>query len=527
MELPTTLYPLWMMVGPVAYGSLALIATFTPGSRPSFLLRAARWSGWLGLATALLAAAMAYVKGSMQTPLLGAGGLGLSLRLDALSALMLVMIALLALVILRYSATYMDGDPHQGVFMGRLGLTISAVQCLVMSSNLLLFFLAWMATGISLQRLLVFYPERPGAQSAGRKKRIISRTNEAALLGAFLLVYQATGTGQLQAIFIDLTRPDFVAAHARLIGLAGVLMALAALLKSAQFPTHSWVTEVMETPTPVSALLHAGILNAGPFLVVRFSWLIASAPVAEGLLILVGGFTALFASTALLPQPAIKTALGYSSAAHMGFMLMVSGFGIYSPVMLHLVAHSFYKAHAFLASGSVVDTLRTERLSLPVRRGHPLRIGGSLLLALAIYFGLAWLWGVRSDEHPGLLGVGVIVVLGLSQIIAPAFDTKGPGTAVLYTIGMATGVGMAFFSLESSADLLLRNMVPPPGTMHSGRIFLMGLVLLAFTIAVLLQIVGPALPLSRRMQRLALHVRNGLYANAWSDRLSGTYRTSA
>lgn len=527
METQTALYPLWMLAGPLAYGALALLSVFYPGSRKPPMLRAARISTWIALAASVLGAVFVLRHGSLETPLAGLEGLGLSLRLDALSALMLVMIALLALVIMRYSATYLDGDPRQGAFLGRLGATIAAVQCLVMSGNLALFFVAWVATGWSLQRLLCFYAERPAARIAGRKKWIVSRLGELSLLGAFAMLYQATGTGQLRMLIERLAEPNLIAAQAGWLVPAALLLVLAALLQSAQFPTHGWLIEVMETPTPVSALLHAGILNAGPFLMVRFAALMETAPAAQALLIVAGGFTALFASTALLPQPAVKNALGYSSAAHMGFMLMVCGLGLYPAVMLHLVAHSFYKAHAFLASGSVIDTLRAERLALPRRTGHPARVLASLFAALAIYLGLAWLWGVRPDEHPGLLGVGAILVLGLAQIIAPALDSEGPVRAALRASGMALGVGMAFFSLESGAHYLLQSVLPPLSTMEPLRVALMAGVLIAFAGVVFLQIVGPALPPHRRLRRLAIHLRHGLYANAWFDRLTDAYRTTS
>ena len=174
-------------------------------------------------------------------------------------------------------------------------------------------------------------------------------------IGAAALLFQQFGTGDLETIFNGLQVMPAGALPATVEG-AAALIAVAAILKSAQFPTHSWLVEVMETPTPVSALLHAGILNAGPFLAVRLSFVLEQATVAPLLLIAFGAFTALFASKALLTQHSIKVGLGYSSAAHMGFMLMICGLGVYAAAILHLVAHSFYKAHAFLSSLALEST---------------------------------------------------------------------------------------------------------------------------------------------------------------------------
>ena len=135
---------------------------------------------------------------------------------------------------------------------------------------------------------------------------------------------------------------------------AAALLAIAALLKSAQFPTHGWLTEVMETPTPVSALLHAGVVNAGGFLLIRFADVMLQAPVVLAVLVMVGGFTALFGSLVMLTQSAVKTSLAWSTVAQMGFMILQCGLALFPIALLHIVAHSLYKAHAFLASGSAI-----------------------------------------------------------------------------------------------------------------------------------------------------------------------------
>jgi NAD(P)H-quinone oxidoreductase subunit 5 len=150
-------------------------------------------------------------------------------------------------------------------------------------------------------------------------------------------------------------------------------LALAAILKSAQFPTHGWLTEVMETPTPVSALLHAGVINAGGFLLIRFADVMLLSPGVLAVLVMLGGFTALFGGLVMLTQSAVKTSLAWSTVAQMGFMILQCGLALFPLALLHIVAHSLYKAHAFLASGQAVDGVAAIRRPGPWRSRTVLR----------------------------------------------------------------------------------------------------------------------------------------------------------
>ena len=280
----------------------------------------------------------------------------------------------------------------------------------------------------------------------------------------------------------------------------------------------------METPTPVSALLHAGILNAGPFLALRMAFVLDRSNAATALLIVIGGFTAVFASVVLLTQPSVKVALGYSSAAHMGFMLMVAGLGIFPAVLLHLVAHSFYKAHAFLSSGSVVDEIRAAPVALPRRLGHPVRLLSSAAIALVIYAVLALAWGLRLGDQPLLIAVGAILVLGTTQIIGPALDSDGPMTGTMRAVFLAAAVTVSFFTLEAGMQWILGAVVPHHGTRTGIHAALVAVIVASFATVIGFQLMAPARPPGRRQRRLALHLRNGLYANAAFDRLVGSLR---
>jgi len=517
---------LMVLLSPLAFSVAALSMFLQPGTRPWLVKKLSGWATLISFPVAAGAIWMLAEFGSRQSPMLGGYGLGLSLRIDPLSVVMFAMIVLLAYVIVRFSRHYLEGDERHGIFLGRLCATIAAVEVLVISGNLGLFVLAWIATSLSLHSLLVFYPERPRAVIAGFKKFLAARTGDVCLISACVLLYLRFDTGHLEAVFRGAQDALHHGTSGASIQSAAILFAVAALLKSAQFPTHGWLVEVMETPTPVSALLHAGILNAGPFLVARMANIIHGSVPASALLILFGGFTALFASTVLLTQPTIKVALGYSSAAHMGFMLMVCGFGVYSAAILHLVAHSFYKAHAFLSSGSVVDEGKAEYVSLPTRRAHPFRVALSILFAVLIYLGFTALWGTDPAAHPARLAIGVILVMGLSQIIVPALDSAGSLNGTVRAGLLAVGVATLFFVLETAAHAVLSPVLPHGGMTHPVTLVLAGFVVTMFGTVVLFQLFGSSIRSSPVFQRLAIHLRKGLYANALFDRLVGTFDRS-
>ena len=518
-----TLTVLPILLAPLLFILTSILSFFRPGNRPTPVLRMSMAASVVNLVMALYGIGVAALNGTTEGGTPEVAGLGLTFRLDPLSMLMFSMIALLGFVIIKFSHNYLDGDTRQGIFMGRLSATMAAVQFLVLSGNLLVLFLAWVLTSMMLHRLLVFYPERRRAVVAARKKFIVARLGDASLLSACILIYRHMSTGNLEVLFKAVNAGGNFPMGMEV---ATFLLAVAALLKSAQFPTQGWLIEVMETPTPVSALLHAGLLNAGPFLMVRMASLLSHSGTAPVLLIITGALTALIASVSYMTQASVKTALGYSSVAHMGFMLLVCGIGVYPAAMLHLVSHSFYKAHAFLSSGSTVDTLRASRVKEPLRKGNPVRIAVSILFAFIIYLVFATYWGIDHSTDFALLATGAIVVMGLSQIIAPALDSNGYLTSTLRAVLLSMLVALLFFSLESLAQYLLQNQLPglsEPDAMTKGLIVM---VLIVFAVTVLIQIVAPVVKHTIFWQKLGVQFRNGFYANAVFDRLTGAFDTS-
>lgn len=506
-----------------AYSLLAfayLVASKSPKGNAN-LGSTANMVGLLGIVSSLASLIIVLNVGTLHTPLLGVDGLGFSLRLDTLSTSILTMIAILGFTILKFSNHYMDGDQRKGIFFRRLAITIASVELLVLSGNIFQLITFWVITSFCLHYLLKFYKDRPQAISAARKKFIVARVGDFSLLIAGLLIYLEFGSGELAVIFEGI---QSMGALTTPLVAATVLLVVAAILKSAQFPTHGWLIEVVETPTPVSALLHAGLLNAGPFLMVRMGFLMIESTPASILLIVIGGFTALFASVVYMTQPSVKTALGYSSVAHMGFSLLICGFGVHTAAILHVVAHSFYKAHAFLSSGSVIDLVRARRIAAPKRNGSFFRIALGIAFSLGIYALACFLWGVNPSENFGLMVTGAIIVMGISQVFVALTDTKSTINTVLASTGIASFVAASFFMLEHGASVLLTGQLPlsaePGMAVQIAAVIVIGM----YAVVVFLQLIAPTLKRSSLGYQLGVHIRNGLYVNVIFDRMIGSLK---
>jgi len=499
------------LLAPLSLVAVWVLSFRQPGLRPRLVLEASGMAALVTLLSAALAVALLLWNGPVVFTLRGIP----LLRLDALSVVMFALIATLGGVVVRYSLRYLDGDPRQGKFLGNLALTIAAVSVLVTSATIVQLLAAWVATSLALHRLLLFYPDRSGAVLAARKKFVMARLGDLCLAAAALLLVRAFGTVDLGEMLAAARAAGAGAPSG--VALAGSLLALAAALKSAQFPTHGWLVEMMETPTPVSALLHAGILNGGVFLVVRLAEVVLLSPGALHALIVVGGFTAVFSSMVMVTQPSVKVALAYSSAAHMGFMLMVCGLRVWPMAIMHLVAHSFYKAHAFLSSGSAVEVARTA----PARTtGHlPGLLVGAFALSVLTVAGAGALFGMSLTHDAAQLGLAATLAIGLTQLLAqgvkPGSNAKVLGRTVLASAATAA----AFFGLERVAGHVLGGAVPLPTAPDPASVALMALVVLGFAAAMALQLRLPALTGSPRAAVFWVHLRNGFYANTLFDRL--------
>ncbi len=324
--------------------------------------------------------------------------------------LMQALIQLLGWMVLRYSRRYMQGEPGQVRFLRAIGGLLAAVTVVVQASHLFVMALAWIACSLALQTLLTFYPARPAAQLAARREWRASRLAELLLLGA-LLLWTLTGSslGLLPADRVDGGQGYAVA--------AGLLLAAAVAIKTAQLPFHGWLTQVMEAPTPVSALLHAGVVNLGGMVLIKAAPLLQAAPQASILLMLWGGASALLSCVVMLTRISIKLRLAWSTCAQMGFMLLEIGMGWYSLALLHLLAHSFYKAHAFLQAGETVRDSAARRLHGPDNAGSASAQVVRGVLAVLLLGASQWLWQhwIPAVALPPLfclvLGLGMGVLL--------------------------------------------------------------------------------------------------------------------
>jgi len=472
----------------------------------------------------LVAGVVVFTSGALVSPLIGIGDVAISIRLDALSIVMMWLVTFLSALLIQFSRNYLDGDPRQAVFFSRLYLTIGAVLLMLLSGNLWQLVLAWIGMSFALHQLLVFYPQRPRAIRAARKKFIVARTSDVCLIIAAVLIAHAFGTTDIGAIHASASAALTNGTVSGNVVIAAVLVVFAAALKSAMFPFHGWLLEVMETPTPVSALLHAGLLNAGTFLIVRLGDLVFLSSPALILLIAIGGFTAIFASSAMITQSSVKVSLAYSSAAHMGFMLMLCGFGAHSVAIMHLIAHSFYKAHAFLSSNSVVEYVQNTGSQKLNTVPHPLSLLANLIASLLVFLTVATALGVDVAKHPGETALGVIFVNAVAYLFVKGSTGKAPLAVVRRTTLMAILVTLAFFALELSAAALLGDVVavfPAPDTL---TLIAIVLAVIAFGSVTMLSALLPALVDHPAWRAFYVHLKNGFYANALFDRFIRTAR---
>lgn len=518
--------------GLVALGPLLLLlsglAPRTWANRhPAAMGRIAGGLAWIAFGAAVLAAC-AFIgrdEGALES-----GFSGLNLYYDSLSATLLLLVSFLGAVVIRYSRHYLDGDAEQGRFLKWMSCTVGWVLLLIVSGNLVLFTLAWMATSLSLHQLLTFYSDRPAALLAARKKFIISRIGDLSLIGAMLLIYRSFGSLDFAEIFDIADSLHRAGVEEALswggpaLPWVGFLLVLGALLKSAQFPFHSWLPEVMETPTPVSALLHAGIINAGGFLIVRMSHVLALAPAALNVLAVLGAATALFGSVAMLTQTSIKKSLAYSTVGQMGFMMLQCGLGAFSAAILHIVSHSLYKAHAFLASGSIVDIARASWVPTARKDPHPLHLLASIALAVALTFAVGTAFGISLLREPGVLVLGATLQIALAYLLWNSCEGRFSLPVAAWGLAMALLVCLAYFTLQSAFAHLLRDALPEPLADRGWFDALLTLMVLAsFTTVLLLQTRFPDRAGSRIWQAAYVHVHNGFYVGTLANRLIRRY----
>jgi formate hydrogenlyase subunit 3/multisubunit Na+/H+ antiporter MnhD subunit len=379
---------------------------------------AAAWRRTRGVSALIVGMTLA----SMGALAVAGSGQAHGVRADLVGAVVGLLVAFVGWVIVRYSQPYLGGERGEAGYMRWLLATLAAVLLVVASNHLLVLALAWTATSLALHRLLTFFADRPAALAAAHKKFVLGRVADVAMLGACALLALEFDTLRIDALLAQAAALEALPAGVRI---ATLLIVAAVLLKCAQLPFHGWLIQVMEAPTPVSALLHAGVVNLGGFVLIRLAPLVAEVPAAAGLLVLAGTFTAVVAALVMTTRISIKVALAWSTCAQMGFMLLQCGLGLWEMALLHLVAHSLYKAHAFLGAGGVVRQTQVRQLAAAVPRAGIARqlaaAGAALamtaLAALAVTALLANVFGLHPATPPALWVAGGIVALALAPMV--------------------------------------------------------------------------------------------------------------
>ena len=322
------------------------------------------------------------------------------IRVDRLTAIMLVVVNTVSALVHLYSFGYMahdenwkHGEHYKARFFAYLSFFTFTMLMLVTSDNLVQMFFGWEGVGVASYLLIGFYYKKPSANAAAIKAFVVNRVGDFGFaLGIFALFF-LTDSIRFDDVFaaapvLAETQLSFLWTDWNAANLVGVLLFIGAMGKSAQLFLHTWLPDAMEGPTPVSALIHAAtMVTAGVFLVCRMSPLLEYAPEAKQLIVIVGASTAFFAATVGLVQTDIKRVIAYSTCSQLGYMFVAAGVGVYSVAMFHLFTHAFFKAMLFLGAGSVIHAMHHEqdmRNYGGLRRKIPYTFAAMLIGTLAI-----------------------------------------------------------------------------------------------------------------------------------------------
>lgn len=289
------------------------------------------------------------------------------LRIDALTAVMLVVVTSVSALVHIYSIGYMSHDPHQSRFMAYLSLFTFTMLMLVTADNFIQLFFGWEGVGLASYLLIGFWYQKPSANAAAIKAFVVNRIGDFGLILGIATIFFAVGSVEFDTVFAAIphlaTRTFvFLGYEVSVVTTICLLLFMGAMGKSAQFMLHTWLPDAMEGPTPVSALIHAAtMVTAGVFLVARCSPIFEFSQTALVFVTFIGATTAFFAATVGLVQNDIKRVIAYSTCSQLGYMFAALGVGAYDAAMFHLFTHAFFKALLFLGSGSVIHAMSDEQ----------------------------------------------------------------------------------------------------------------------------------------------------------------------
>ncbi len=365
---------------------------------------------------------------------MASGGLHVdwALRVDALTAVMLVVVTSVSALVHLYSWGYMSEDPDQPRFFAYLSLFTFAMLMLVTANNLVQMFFGWEGVGLASYLLIGFWFRKPSANAAAIKAFVVNRVGDLGFMLGIFGTFLVFGTIDIPSILA--AAPNM---HGSTIGFLGqrfdtmtvlcLLLFVGAMGKSAQLGLHTWLPDAMEGPTPVSALIHAAtMVTAGVFMVCRMSPMFEQSHVAMGVVTFIGAATCLFAATVGLVQTDIKRVIAYSTCSQLGYMFFAAGVGAYGAAMFHLFTHAFFKALLFLGAGSVIHAMHHEQ---------DMRFYGGLWKKIPITY-----WTMMAGTL-AITGVGIPGIFGNSAFGFAGFHSKD----AIIEASWAAGVPAAFW----------------------------------------------------------------------------------
>ncbi|WNO55020.1 NADH-quinone oxidoreductase subunit L [Stakelama saccharophila] len=364
-----------------------------------------------------------------------------ALRVDALTAVMLVVVTTVSSLVHLYSWGYMDEDPDQPRFFAYLSLFTFAMLMLVTANNLIQLFFGWEGVGLASYLLIGFWFQKASARAAAIKAFVVNRVGDLGFMLGIFGTFLVFGTVSIPEILA--AAPGMAGSTIGFLGLRADTMTVLCLLlfvgamgKSAQIGLHTWLPDAMEGPTPVSALIHAAtMVTAGVFMVCRLSPMFETSPVALGVVTFIGALTCFFAATIGTVQTDIKRVIAYSTCSQLGYMFFAAGVGAYGAAMFHLFTHAFFKALLFLGAGSVIHAMHHEQ---------DMRYYGALRKEIPVTF-WAMMAGTLAITGVGIpfLDIGFAGFHSKDSIIESAFAAGGMGA---YWAGVIAALLTSFYS---------------------------------------------------------------------------------
>jgi NADH-quinone oxidoreductase subunit L len=367
-----------------------------------------------------------------------------ALRVDTLTAIMLVVINSVSALVHLYSWGYMEEDPDQPRFFAYLSLFTFAMLMLVTADNLVQMFFGWEGVGLASYLLIGFWFKKPSAGAAAIKAFVVNRVGDLGfMLGIFgtYLVFQTTSIPEILAAAPGMSGSTitFVGMNLYTMDILCILLFIGAMGKSAQLGLHTWLPDAMEGPTPVSALIHAAtMVTAGVFMLCRLSPMFETAPTALTIVTIVGAATCFFAATIGTTQWDIKRVIAYSTCSQLGYMFFAAGVGAYGAAMFHLFTHAFFKALLFLGAGSVIHAMHHEQ---------DMRYYGGLRKAIPFTF-FAMLAGTLAITGLGVyhLGLGAAGFWSKDAILEVAFARGTQVSVTAFWLGVGAALLTSFYS---------------------------------------------------------------------------------